>query len=100
MIRTGNKNFWIAQSIGWSIFALSNFTVQYFAGFSTHLLLVNSLLPLICGFLITTIFRYSIKKYSLSLEFYCLPGILFTSLFIFTTIGTRQKLKNGNWFQK
>jgi len=80
MIKTGNKNFWIAQSIGWSIMALSNFIVQYFSGLSSHQLLANFFLPLVCGFLITTVFRYSIKRYSWKkLSFHKLIGLMFAS---------------------
>ena len=62
MIQTGNRNFWIAQIVGWSIMAGSNLLVQNLAGFPKDLLLYNSLTPLIAGFILTSIYRYIIRK--------------------------------------
>ena len=64
MIKTGNKNFWRAQTLGWGFMALSNLTVQIIGGFSPKMLLYNSIIPFTAGLLITTLFRYKIKKYS------------------------------------
>lgn len=64
MIQTGHRNFWIAQGIGWGGFALANLGVQFTAGLSLKLLLINSVFPLIIGILITTIFRFCIRKYN------------------------------------
>ena len=61
MIATGNKNFWKAQLIGWGSIMFLNFIVQFFAGLPTNLLIYNSLIPLVLGFLITTGYRYLIK---------------------------------------
>jgi len=61
MIKTGNRNFWITQIIGWGIFAGSNLIVQIIGGFPLDLLLTNSLIPFSVGFLTTTIYRYLIK---------------------------------------
>lgn len=62
MIKTGNKNFWIAQTVGWSLLAGSNLLVQYYAGIPEKILLVNSLIPMMVGFLLTTIYRQIIRK--------------------------------------
>ncbi len=62
MIKTGNRNFWIAQTIGWSIMAGSILLVQFLAGFPMKLLLYNSLTPMAVGFLLTTTYRYIIRK--------------------------------------
>ena len=62
MIRTGNRNFWIAQIIGWSILSGTNLLVQVLAGFPKDLLLYNSLTPFVIGFLLTTAYRYIIKE--------------------------------------
>lgn len=62
MIRTGNKNFWIAQTIGWGLMAVSNLLVQALAGYPWKIILYNSISPLVIGFLLTTIYRYLIRK--------------------------------------
>jgi two-component sensor histidine kinase len=62
MIQTGNRNFWIAQIVGWSTISGSNLLVQTLAGFPNEELLFNSLTPLIVGFILTTIYRYIIRK--------------------------------------
>lgn len=62
MIKTGNRNFWIAQTIGWSLLAGSNLLVQILAKLPEGLLLLNALLPIIVGFLLTTIYRQFIRK--------------------------------------
>ena len=64
MITTGNKNFWKAQLIGWTIVATSNLLLQWFMGLPPSTYITNALLPLILGFLITTIYRYWIKNYA------------------------------------
>ena len=61
MIKTGNKNFWKAQLIGWFTMAFSNLIVQLIAGFPTKVLIYNSLIPLVLGFSVTTAYRYLIK---------------------------------------
>ena len=61
MIKTGNKNFWIAQASGWGIQALSNFGVQAIGGFPLELLLSNAIVPFLVGFLLTTAYRYLIR---------------------------------------
>ncbi|MFK8006820.1 MAG: sensor histidine kinase [Saprospiraceae bacterium] len=62
MIKTGNRNFWIAQIIGWGLFMLSNLLVQISAGFPIDMLLYNSITPLIIGFIITASYRHYIKR--------------------------------------
>lgn len=62
MIPTGNRNFWIAQLIGWGLMASSNLSVQLIAGFPWRLLLYNSITPLIVGFLVTSAYRHLIRK--------------------------------------
>lgn len=62
MIQTGNKNFWIAQTVGWSLMAGSNLLIQILAGYPIKLLLYNSLTPFIVGFILTSIYRYIIKE--------------------------------------
>lgn len=64
MIETGNRNFWIAQGIGWGLIAFSNFIVQYLAGLPLETLLLNSVAPFSIGFIVTTLFRNFIKKYN------------------------------------
>ncbi len=62
MIQTGNRNFWIAQIIGWSIMGGSTLLVQVMAGLPMEFLLANSLTPTIVGFLLTSIYRTFIRK--------------------------------------
>ena len=62
MFKTGNRNFWIAQTIGWSLLAGSILTIQLLAGFPRKLLIYNSLTPFLVGFLVTTIYRYFIRS--------------------------------------
>ena len=62
MIKTGNRNFWITQTIGWTLMAGTNLGVQYLAGFPKQLILYNSVTPMVMGFLITTIYRYAIRR--------------------------------------
>ena len=62
MIKTGNKNFWIAQIFGWVLLAVSNLLVQYLAGVPEKILLINSLIPMTIGFILTTIYRQIIRK--------------------------------------
>jgi sensor histidine kinase YesM len=62
MIKTGNINFWIAQTVGWTLMAGMNLVVQNLAGFPRDLLLYNSLTPMLVGFLLTTVYRYIIRR--------------------------------------
>ena len=62
MIETGNKNFWLAQLIGWGMVAITNLSVQLIAGFQLELVFFNAVLPFVVGFLVTTIYRYSVKN--------------------------------------
>lgn len=64
MIETGNRNFWISQTLGWGLFILTNISYQYWLGVNPKFLLLNSVTPFFCGLIITTIFRYIIKRYS------------------------------------
>jgi len=61
MIKTGNRNFWIAQTIGWAFFSFSNVFVQAIGGYPMKTILTNSLMPFLTGFIITTVYRYLIK---------------------------------------
>ncbi|MDW3648419.1 MAG: histidine kinase [Bacteroidia bacterium] len=61
MIETGNKQFWIYQSLGWGTIGLSNFVVQLIGGFPWDYLLGNAILPFIFGLAITSIYRKLIK---------------------------------------
>ena len=62
MIKTGNRNFWIAQIFGWTMFMLSNLVVQLMAGFPFELMIMNSLVPFGAGLLVTTSYRFFIKN--------------------------------------
>lgn len=62
MIKTGDKNFWLCQASGWGTLALANFSVQLIAGYPLAYLLGNALLPFICGFLITSLYRLVLRK--------------------------------------
>lgn len=78
MFKTGNRNFWIAQTIGWSLLAGSILTIQLLAGFPRKLLIYNSLTPFLVGFLVTTIYRYFIR--SLDWRTWKLPRVLLSLL--------------------
>ena len=74
MIKTGNRNFWIAQLIGWGSFALVNFFIQYAAFTSQYpdsnnlkLILFNSSIAFFGGIIVTTAYRYFIKSRKLNL---------------------------------
>jgi len=62
MIKTGNRNFWIAQLIGWGLVAVTNLVAQLVAGYDLQLVIYNALIPLLIGFLVTTEYRYLIKS--------------------------------------
>lgn len=64
MIKTGNRNFWIAQFFGWSLFMLSNFIVQWSADIPLKFLVLNSFVPLLVGLFVTTSYRNLIKDKS------------------------------------
>ena len=63
MISTSNRNFWIAQGVGWSLVGLSNFAVQSFLPLPLPVRLVNTLLPIIGGVAVTTAYRYIVRQY-------------------------------------
>ena len=67
MIEINNRNFWIAQFTGWGGFALANFVIQYLAGFTIENVLINSGLVFFAGLLITTFYRYVIKRSRMNL---------------------------------
>ncbi len=74
MIKTGNRNFWIAQLIGWGTFAFMNFLIQFSAYTSLDdkegvlkIIILNLLAGFIGGFIITTVYRYFIKKRNINL---------------------------------
>ena len=62
MIKTGDRNFWIAQTIGWSLMTGTNLLVQYLAGYPKEVLFYNSLIPMVVGFVMTSLYRYYIKR--------------------------------------
>ena len=62
MIQTGNRNFWIAQIVGWMTLALSNFSIQLMAGMPVKLVIYNASTPFFVGFMVTTVYRYLIKS--------------------------------------
>lgn len=62
MIKTGNRNFWIAQTLGWSLLAGSNLLLQVLAGFPNKILVFNAVMPIVVGFSLTSIYRYFIRK--------------------------------------
>lgn len=62
MIETGNRNFWIAQLTGWSLFGLSNFLVQSTINVSLEILILNCLFPMVTGLFVTTAYRSIIKN--------------------------------------
>ncbi len=62
MIKTGNKNFWISQTIGWLLLAGGNLVIQILAGFPKEIFLLNTIIPIIVGFLLTSVYRLFIKK--------------------------------------
>ena len=62
MIKTGNRNFWIAQIIGWLLLGGSTLLIQIFAGIPNKSIVYNTLIPVITGFLLTSIYRYFIRK--------------------------------------
>ncbi len=62
MIKTGNRNFWIAQLIGWSLFGLSNFLVQSTLEISLKMLIMNCLFPTLTGLFVTSVYRLVIRN--------------------------------------
>ncbi|MFK7776128.1 MAG: sensor histidine kinase [Saprospiraceae bacterium] len=62
MIKTGNRNFWIAQIIGWTLFMMSNFFVQSTANIPFQLVVMNAVIPFVVGLLVTTSYRFFIKN--------------------------------------
>lgn len=91
MIKTGNKNFWIAQSIGWSLLASSNLILQIFAGIHKELLILNAIIPILVGFLLTSIYRYFIRKldwhkwnFNKTLTFLFVSTLILTIVFMVT----------------
>lgn len=63
MIVTSERNFWIAQLIGWSLVGFTNFFIQLSMPLSTTLRLLNTLAPIASGIIITTAFRYVVRQY-------------------------------------
>lgn len=91
MVKTGNRNFWIAQIIGWLTMAGSILLVQLLAGFPKKLLLTNSLTPMLVGFIVTSIYRYLIRKWywrkwnlTITLAFLLGSTFVLTSVFMVT----------------
>lgn len=67
MIKTGNRNFWIAQLMGWGLFALLNLTIQVIGSGFDKIAYFNSVVGFGGGLLITTIYRYSIIRFKTNL---------------------------------
>ncbi len=87
MIKIGNRNFWIAQIIGWGLFMLSNLLVQISAGFPVDMLMYNSITPLFIGFLITAGYRHFIKKSNWKIwSFRKIVGMIFISTFFLSLV--------------
>ena len=86
MIKTGNRNFWIAQLIGWSIFGLSNFLVQSTVEISFKVLILNCVFPMLVGLFVTTSYRALIrnKKWK-RWRFVKMLFLVFGSTFLLTT---------------
>ena len=115
MIETGNKQFWIYQSLGWGTIGLSNFVVQYIAGFPWDYLLGNAILPFIFGLAITSIYRQLIRGMdwqkwnfrqlllliivsTLLLTTVFLAAVVIASYFIYTSPGINLPSLFGNFF--
>jgi sensor histidine kinase YesM len=62
MIKTGNRNFWIAQIFGWTLLSGSILAIQFTAGLPMEKILYNSLTPMLVGFILTSVYRYIIRK--------------------------------------
>lgn len=89
MVKTGDKNFWKAQTIGWFLFVLSNFIVQFLAGLPVKLLLLNTIIPFLVGLLVTTVYRYLIKNSDWrSYSFIKILGAVFVSTILLTIVFT------------
>jgi sensor histidine kinase YesM len=74
MIKTGDRNFWIAQFIGWGFFAFTNLILQFitFSGMAESQLafkqaFINSIIAFLAGFSTTTAYRYILKRSRLNL---------------------------------
>ncbi len=94
MIKTGNRNFWIAQIIGWTLFMLSNFFVQSTAEIPLKLLVMNAVIPFAVGLLVTTSYRFFIKNkkwknWNFGKMIWLILGstFLLTSVFVVITFG-------------
>ena len=61
-IPLGNKNFWIAQGIGWAIFAFVNVSFQALVGLPAWLILRNTIYATGAGLIVTTAYRYLVKR--------------------------------------
>jgi len=62
MIPTGHTNFWILQLTGWGLVLIPNLIVQYYSGFPTDILLLNTIVPFIVGLGVTSTYRYIIYQ--------------------------------------
>jgi len=56
------RHFWLAQSLGWGLFALGNGLLQGLIGVSVPQLLLNSGLGGLTGLLISSLYRYPIRR--------------------------------------
>ena len=86
MIKTGNRNFWIAQLTGWGLFGLSNFLVQSTLKVSLEILIINCVFPMVTGLIVTTGYRSFIKnKNWRRWDFGKMLLLIFGSTFLLTT---------------
>ena len=87
MFKTGNRNFWIAQVIGWSIVGFSNFAVQLIAEYELSLAFANSSLTMVIGILVTSLYRNLIKKQDWKYwKFSTIIGLIIGSTILLTSV--------------
>ncbi|GLR18488.1 sensor histidine kinase [Portibacter lacus] len=67
MIAISNRNFWIAQTVGWGLLGIANFLLQYYTLGLFKQAIINSIIAFAAGFITTTIYRSIIKKVDLNL---------------------------------
>lgn len=87
MIKTGNRNFWIAQVIGWTLFMLSNYLIQSASDLPSKMVMLNAVIPFFAGLFITSGYRYLIKdKNWKSWNFGKMIMLILGSTFLLTTV--------------
>ncbi|WKN41780.1 sensor histidine kinase [Tunicatimonas pelagia] len=63
MMATSERNFWVAQSVGWSLVGITNLLVQLSLPLPPTVRLLNTLLPIMGGLAITTVIRLIARRY-------------------------------------